>query len=219
MSNLKKHHFLYKTTNLINGKYYIGIHTTSNLKDGYLGSGKYLKLAIQKYGHENFKCEILEWCENRDELLKREEELVTEDFIKDELCMNLRQGGSGGWTSEQQRCNAIKSNFKQRWLWENDEEWSKRRRDKQSVSNKMGYESGTRIRKVFCDWTGKKHREDTKKKIGEINSIKQKGERNSQFGTCWITNGTIDKKIMKYDLHLFEGWSMGRSYWKMNKIK
>ena len=77
----------------------------------------------------------------------------------------------------------------------------------------------THLRKVFCDWTGKKHREDTKKKIGEINSIKQKGERNSQFGTCWITNGTIDKKIMKYDLHLFEGWSMGRSYWKMNKIK
>jgi hypothetical protein len=59
------------------------------------------------------------------------------------------------------------------------------------------------------NWTGKTHTEETKRKIGEANSIKQKGEVNSQFGTCWINNGTENKKIKKTD-ELPKGWSLGR---------
>jgi hypothetical protein len=43
-------YFIYKTTNLLNGKYYIGMHVTNQIDDGYLGSGKYLNNAIKKYG-------------------------------------------------------------------------------------------------------------------------------------------------------------------------
>lgn len=58
------YYFIYKTTNLINGKIYVGQHSTNNLDDGYLGSGTMINRAISKYGKENFKREVLEYCES-----------------------------------------------------------------------------------------------------------------------------------------------------------
>ena len=81
----KKYFYIYKTTCIINDKFYIGTHTTNDLEDGYVGSGKRLWYSIKKYGKENFTCEILEFLHNREELVKREKELVNEDFIKDPL--------------------------------------------------------------------------------------------------------------------------------------
>ena len=62
---------IYLTTNVINGKKYIGKDTKN--KNSYLGSGKFLKQAIVKYGKENFKKEILEYCNNEIHLREREE--------------------------------------------------------------------------------------------------------------------------------------------------
>lgn len=63
-----KYHFLYQTTNLINGKIYVGIHSTDDL-----GSGIALINAIKKYGKENFEREILEFSNTRDEILQNGE--------------------------------------------------------------------------------------------------------------------------------------------------
>ena len=49
-----KYYYVYLTTNLINGKKYIGQHY-GELDDYYLGSGSILKKAILKYGRKNFK--------------------------------------------------------------------------------------------------------------------------------------------------------------------
>jgi group I intron endonuclease len=212
MANLnskKKYHFIYKTTNLITGKFYIGMHSTNNLEDGYLGSGKRLRHSIKKYGYNNFIIEHLEFFNTRDELVNREKELINEDLLNEPMCINLRPGGTGGWTSEQQRENAKKSNEKQKWLRENDKEWNTNRSKQLSISQRLAYEEGRRNRKHFCDWTGRSHKEETKQKIGKINSIKQKGESNSQFGTCWITNGTENKKIKRTE-SIPNGWRLGR---------
>ena len=55
----------------------------------------------------------------------------------------------------------------------------------------------------------KSHSEETKKIIGNKNSITQSGKGNSQFGSMWITNGVESKKIKK-DYTIQEGWYKGR---------
>lgn len=206
----KKYHFIYKTTNLKNGKFYVGMHSTHNLNDGYLGSGLRLRRSIRRNGAENFKIEYLEFFDNRIELANREKQLVNEDLLKDPMCMNIRPGGSGGWTSEQQKQNANKSNERQTWLRENDKEWSDIRLKQLKENGSKVFTNLWKLGKLKpLDWTGKKHKEESKKKIGEANSVKQKGEANSQFGTCWITNGIENKKVKKTD-KLTEGWKFGR---------
>lgn len=88
---------IYKTTNQIDGKYYIGAHQTFDIDDGYMGSGKYLKRAINKYGIENFTKEILHFCNNADEMYEKEKQIVNEDIVKNSNTYNIKMGGSGGW--------------------------------------------------------------------------------------------------------------------------
>lgn len=49
------HYLIYKITNNINQKQYIGMHCTNDINDNYMGSGKFIKLAIKKYGIKSFK--------------------------------------------------------------------------------------------------------------------------------------------------------------------
>ena len=95
---------LYKTTNLVNGKTYIGIHKTNNLEDGYLGSGFALTEAVEKYGKDNFKREILEFCSSYDELLELEKLYVDIDWVRDKSNYNLKTGGqSAGILSDESK--------------------------------------------------------------------------------------------------------------------
>ncbi len=208
----KIYYFLYKTTNLINGKYYYGMHSTKKLDDGYLGSGKYLRRSIIKYGIENFKIEIIEFFDNREDLCIAEKNIITEAVLIDENCMNLKPGGFGGFSKEQQIKNAVKSNEKQKLLRESNEDWVKKYSENQSVSQKKVYEDGRRDKFYFYDWNGKKHKEETKYKISNKLSIISKGKGNSQFGTCWITKDGENKKIKKELLedYINDGWVKGR---------
>ena len=89
------YHIIYKTTNLINGKIYVGFHSTDDLEDSYLGSGWILKAAIKKYGKENFKREILMVCPTREEAREVEACLVDELFVKRPDTYNTALGGMG----------------------------------------------------------------------------------------------------------------------------
>jgi hypothetical protein len=86
---------IYLTTNLINGKKYIGIDTNND--PNYLGSGLYIKQAIKKYGKDSFTKEILEVCENKEELLDKEKKwIIKYNAVLSEEFYNIHEGGTGG---------------------------------------------------------------------------------------------------------------------------
>ena len=92
----RKYHIVYKTTNLINQKIYIGAHSTDDLADEYLGSGDNIVKAIKKYGRENFAREVLHVHDNPKTMFMTEASIVTPDFIKRKDVYNIIPGGYGG---------------------------------------------------------------------------------------------------------------------------
>lgn len=192
------------------------MHSTFNLDDNYLGSGKYLWRSIKKYGKENHKKEILEFCKNRIELKQREKEIVNIDMINDKMCMNLMEGGNGGYNK-----NAFKGNpsyygklgREYQIKLENDNPILATQRNK-NISNglKSAYKSGS----IFGwrknnNWTGKKHSKQTIKKMKDSARGKHLGKLNSQFGTIWITNEIeIENKKIKNTEFIPIGWKKGR---------
>lgn len=87
--------YIYLTTNLVNGKQYVGQHQSKEYDPYYKGSGTALKLAFDKYGLENFKCEILCWCKTIKELNYREQcEIVFHSTFAPNG-YNINYGGRG----------------------------------------------------------------------------------------------------------------------------
>lgn len=99
-------YYIYKITNKINGKIYIGQHKVPLIKENfrrYMGKGIAIQEAIKKYGKENFDKEILEYIDDdeKHELVSEREKF----WIKEFNCIspngyNISPGGEGGCTSE-----------------------------------------------------------------------------------------------------------------------
>jgi len=190
MRKEKKYHFIYKTTNLINNRYYIGLHSTDNLDDGYLGSGTYLNRAIKKYGKPNFKREILEFHKSRKDVILREKELVTLLEVQDVNCMNMVRGGQSveiiTHTGETRRkmSEVRKGKTKSKEWRENMSKSHTGKKMSPEMCKKMSEIAKNRI---YSEETRRKmsesHRgyqsEESKLKISKANS----GEKNGQFGT------------------------------------
>lgn len=158
----KRYHYIYKVTNVLNGKYYVGMHSTDDLEDGYLGSGHKLANAKRYYGKQNFKKEILEYLPNRNSLINREKELVTEEFLKDSMCMNLNLGGVGGGPGPNKEIRNLSHIAFQKKLKISPKFLKKmqllciKNLAKHSFSNDL---------KNRCNWKGRHHTEETKQKI------------------------------------------------------
>lgn len=210
MSKQKKYHFIYKTTCKITGKFYVGMHSTDNLADGYLGSGKILGYSRAKYGDENHQIEHIEFFSSRDELKKREKEIVNEDLLKDPLNINLKYGGDGGthgkefeiWNRPGYRERVSKT---LRNTLQSQHAILSDRAKKLNTAKNFGSCSST-------GFLGKKHSEETILKMKLSHRGLQVAEKNSQFGTCWINDGIKPIKIKKIvlDEYLSKGYSLGR---------
>jgi group I intron endonuclease len=89
-----KYYTIYKITNKVNGKFYIGKHITEDLFDDYMGSGKLIRKAIEKYGNHNFQKEILKIYDNEHDMNIAESLLID---LSDVRSYNLQPGGKGSW--------------------------------------------------------------------------------------------------------------------------
>ena len=185
------------------------MHSTSNLKDGYMGSGRRLRYSLKKHGIKNHKKEILEFLPDRNSLKKREAEIINEQLLNDPNCMNLQPGGGGGFINADHAKKAQTAGteaFVQKI--KNDELFRekiiKQRADTFKEYHKLG------ILHQF-DWNGRSHRTETKQKIGRSNSDKQSGSKNSQYGTKWIYNIELNvNKKLKNGESIPIGWKFGR---------
>ena len=88
--------YIYKTTNLINGKIYVGQHKAETFDKYYKGSGQLLTAAFKKYGKSNFTCEILATAETKEELNALEVYWIAELNARDtSVGYNITEGGEG----------------------------------------------------------------------------------------------------------------------------
>lgn len=202
---------IYKITNLINGKIYIGKHKTDDLLDDYMGSGKLLIRSQKKYGIENFRKEILFVFLSEKEMNDKEKELVTEEFCAKEDTYNLCIGGHGGFgylnsknfinpTHSPEHIAKLNALRKEKGIFPGKREYSNEERLERSLRRK-GKPSYFR---------NKQHSVKSKNKMAKSHEGKHSGTKNSQFGTMWITDGISNKKINKKQ-EIPEGYTKGRT--------
>jgi len=223
-ANRRKYHYIYKTTCKVTSKYYIGMHSTDNLEDGYVGSGKRLWYSINKYGLENHVCEILEFLLDRDSLKKREAELVCEDQLTDSMCMNLVPGGGGGFDHVNGKITF--DDRSKRGKVGGTNAWKTISGDPEKLSAlQTVFDSGRELGKLTHFTKGSQKQANASKastskeaKVKRMATMAknshQQGAKNSQYGTCWMfsTSEQQSMKISKTDVtkYVNMGWQVGR---------
>lgn len=163
--------FIYITTNLINGKKYIG--QKKGYSDTYLGSGKVLKLAIKKYGRENFKREILDYAYSKDELNLKEDYYIHKynAHHSDEFYNISSSYTPNVWEDKTEE-------EKQELIETIREAHSKGTYQTEEFRQKMSQVTSGKNNGMY----GKKHTEQSKEKMSENSKGLTSGESNGMFG-------------------------------------
>lgn len=214
----RRYHYIYKTTCIITNRFYIGMHSTENLNDGYIGSGTRLWRSINKHGKENHVCEILEYLDSRKELAKREKEIITEEMLGNSQCMNLTLGGRGSWHACNSSGKAVPIQFQKCDTLQRCLNGVITRKKRIAENPEYGKAISEKISKSLLGnkiWLGRKHTEETKEKMRKSKNC---GIMNSQFGTCWISHELVGSKKCSKELlpeYIEQGWIKGRNLFLM----
>ena len=181
--------YIYKTTNLINNKLYIGQHK-GEFDKNYLGSGKVIKQAIKKYGEDTFAVVLLGLSENKKsaDILEKYYIAYYRKLLGCESIYNIAEGGQGGSkpVSEETR-NKLRQYLKSL----GDKHPSKRIEVRRKISD------GEKNKTVS---------ESTRKKISNATS----GRNNPVFGRKWMFNKKENQvgliKPTNFDMYLNRNW-------------
>ena len=212
---------IYKTTNLINNKIYVG----QSINDGdnnYLGSGTYIIKAIKKYGKSNFKKEIIEHCLTQEVMNNRELYWIKFfDCTNRQIGYNVRETSQGVYTKEsrkKQRCKGHTEETKNKISralkkYKRTEEHSKNLSEaiknidfsymKTDVYHNNMSKATTGVKNGMF---GKTHSVETKQKISESKRGKppwNKGKDGSKYYTTMLKN-YLNKIVSFYDLTMVE---------------
>lgn len=186
------YHYFYKITNNVNNKFYYGVHNTTDIDDGYMGSGYALKRAIVKYGVENFKKEIIKFFDTEEDAFLYEKEIVNEDLIKDENCYNIQLGGKYFSTHGM----VIAKDKEGNCFWVSQEFYNLNKKQ------------------LGTNWSNRHHKKESKEKIR-----KKMTPKNSTNKRIWVNKNEKVKYILKekLDEYLAIGWELGRTGYKPRK--
>lgn len=153
---MAKYNYIYILINKLNGKKYIGKHSTNNLQDYYMGSGIIVKEIQKKYGKKIFSKQIIEYCNSEEQCLQKEKywikyynALQSEDFY------NLDEGGAGhtGYIPSEETRKKMSQKAKQRF------------KDKKNHPMYGTHRSEETKRKISQSKKGIKSSQQTKQKI------------------------------------------------------
>jgi len=214
---------IYEVRNKVNGKTYIGKHQTDNIYDEYLGSGRILKHAINKYGKDCFEKIVLHVFDNKKDMDDKEAELVTDDEVKNKMIYNLKRGGEGGWDHIYKNPKIATEVGKKGY----DNGLALLTKNERSENGKKSYEktlltyvksNDPEIKKRRSEnsgktFKGKHHTNETKEKMKQTQkNINRSGIKNPMYGKCWIYNDVECTRVDKnnIDEYLQKGWHKGR---------
>lgn len=227
---MNKVHYVYKITNNVNGKFYVGVHY-GTISDSYMGSGKIIKQAIKKHGIHSFDKQILAVFEDGVSAFVYETKYIQDNNLHvSEECYNLspnhnRPGNAvGGFTYEvlygedkaqhlkQMRSEQMKGRVaseetrqKQSRAKQGQEPWNKGlTQDDPRVAENVRKMAETKRANPKPSWNKGITADEYKSHYGE-NGLTPP----SMVGRIWINNGTSQRKIMKTD-PIPDGWMRGR---------
>lgn len=161
------YHFVYKTINIINNKYYYGVHSTFEINDGYLGSGVTLRKSIKKHGKQNFKREILRFFDDLTEAYYFESQLITEDVVNDPMSYNMCLGGHGAVGSlipSEVTKHKMSQSIKKRWQLYGHPNKGKKLKSRNKEIYQRIYETKKRNGTLGNSRRGQKSSDETKKR-------------------------------------------------------
>lgn len=206
--------YIYETTNLINNKKYIGKHKSKEFDKFYLGSGTYIKNAIEKYGKENFQVKILEKINNISDndlglkyLAERETYWIKYfNAVKDDNYYNMSYGNeSEGWYGLNQARRENPEYYKEHhWSKTGNYDQHNRIYTEREIENfknnhwsKLGYSVWNKGKKI----------------PKEQQTENQKNFPYNTKGSIWMNKDGISKRVHKnkIDEFLKNGYSYGRN--------